>query len=144
MSELPSPSRRQAQPAETASEEAPASQSVEVCASSEEPLAVAFVLEDAYEMRTETEARAYLRARPALREVLGQLPEQARRHFGDGVRLALEVCPDREGSGPPELYAHIVTALPVDDAWDRMLALEEDWWLDAAGEEPVTLHVEFA
>ncbi len=107
-------------------------------------MAAAIALEDAYEIRTEAEARAYLGARPALLEVLGQLPEQARRHFGDGVRLALEVCPDREGSGPPELYAHIVTALSVDDAWDRMLALEEDWWLDAAGEEPVTLHVELA
>ncbi len=116
----------------------------DACSSSEEPPAEAVALEDAYEMRTEAAARAYLRARPGLCRALGQLPEQARRYFGDDVRLALEVCPDREGSGPPELYAHIVTALPVQDAWDKMLELEEDWWLDAAGEEPVTLHVELA
>lgn len=101
-------------------------------------------LKECYELRTPAAVHEYLRTKPVLADVLCRLPEQSRRHFGSGSRLALEVCPDREGSGPPELYAHVVTTLPPEEAWDRLLALEEDWWLDAVGDGPVNLHVELA
>ena len=76
--------------------------------------------------------------------VLEELPGQARQRFGGETRLALEVCPDYEGDEPPLLYAHVVTILSAVDAWDRLLLLEQEWWLDATESMSVNLHVEFA
>lgn len=101
-------------------------------------------VEEHYELRTPAAVREYLTARPELLGLLCQVPAQARRYFGADSRFVLDVCPDREGSGPPALFAYIVTPLSADEAWPRLLRLEEDWWLDAAGDAPVNLHVEFA
>lgn len=97
-----------------------------------------------YELRTAEAVCEYLRDSPDLVSVLEELPGQTRSRFGSETRLALEVCPDYEGDEPPLLYAHVVTMLSAEDAWDRLLLLEQEWWLDATESMSVNLHVEFA
>jgi hypothetical protein len=116
----------------------------ESCASSEESLDDIAASPQEYEFRNAAEVREYVREWPGLVGVLEELPGQARQRFGADTSLALEVCPDREGEGPPLLYAHVITLLSADEAWDRLLSLEQEWWLDATESMPVNLHVEFA
>ena len=101
-------------------------------------------IEERFELRSEGEVREYLRSRPELLDLLLQVPEHIGRRFGPDVRLALDIRPDREGFEPPELFATVVTDLPPEEAWERMWELDREWWIDAAGDKPVNLHVEFA
>lgn len=114
------------------------------CASSQESLDDITAALEGYELRTAEAVCEYLRDAPDLVSVLEELPGQARQRFGADTSLALEVCPDREGDGPPLLYAHVITLGSADEAWDHLLSLEQGWWLGATEDMPVNLHVEFA
>lgn len=106
--------------------------------------AVLRAIERAFELRSAVAVRECLRSRPELLDLLLQVPEHVREHFGPDVRLVLDMRPDREGFEPPELFACVVTDMPAEEAWDRMFRLDREWWIDAADEKPVNLHVEFA
>ncbi len=101
-------------------------------------------IEKRFELRSAGAVREFLLSRPELPELLLQVPEHVERRFGPDARLVLDLRPDREGFEPPELFACVVTDLPPEEAWDRMWELDREWWIDAAGDEPVNLHVEFA
>ncbi len=101
-------------------------------------------IEDVFALRSPAAVREHLDAHPGIAELLSRVPEHARRRFGADVRFVLDMRQDRDGSGPPELFAYIVTSLSADEAWDRMVELEETWWFDVVGDEKVYLHVEFA
>ncbi len=100
-------------------------------------------IEDVFALRSPAAVREHLDAHPEIADLLSRVPEHARRHFGTDVRLVLDMRPDRDGSGPPELFAYIVTSLSGKEAWHRMCELEEGWWFDAVGDLPVNIDVEF-
>ena len=101
-------------------------------------------IERCFELRPAGAVREFLLAHPGLPELLLQVPEHVARRFGPSARLVLDVRPDREGFEPPELFACVVTGLPPEEAWERMWELDREWWIDAAGDRPVNLHVAFA
>ena len=101
-------------------------------------------IERSFELKSSDAVREFLVSRPELLDLLLQIPEHIARRFGPDARLVLDLRPDREGFEPPELFACVVTGLPPEEAWGRMWELDREWWIDAAGEEPVNLHVEFA
>ena len=101
-------------------------------------------IERCFELRSGGAVREFLLAHPGLPELLLQVPERVRERFGSDARIVLDMRPDREGFEPPELFACVVTDLPPEEAWDRMWELDREWWIDAAGDKPVNLHVEFA
>lgn len=101
-------------------------------------------VERRFELRSAVAVREFLLSRSELLDLLLQVPEHIVRLFGPDARLVLDLRPDREGFEPPELFACVVTGLPPEEAWSRMWELDREWWIDAAGDEPVNLHVEFA
>ena len=101
-------------------------------------------IEQRFELRSAGAVREFLLSRPDLAELLLHVPERVKGSFGPDARLVLDLRPDREGFESPELFACVVTGLPPEEAWGRMWELDREWWIDAAGDEPVNLHVEFA
>ncbi len=101
-------------------------------------------IEHPFELRSAGAVCEFLLSRPELVELLLQVPEHIVRRFGSDARLVLDLRPDREGFERGALFACVVTGLPPEEAWDRMWELDREWWIDAAGDRPLNLHVEFA
>jgi hypothetical protein len=101
-------------------------------------------IERRFELRAPDVVRQFLSSHPGLVDLVLEVPGRVARRFGSEARIALDVRPDREGFEEPELFVCVVTGLLPEEAWPRMWEVDREWWLDAAGAEPVNLHVEFA
>ncbi len=114
--------------------------------SREEPMTRVRELEEVFEFRSPEAIAEYLGSRSTLSQVdlLLEVSARAKSYFGPECRFVLDLRTDREGDGPPELFAYVVTGMPASEAWNAMCQMETGWWLEAARGEPVNLHVEFA
>ncbi len=70
----------------------------------------------------------FLFAHPHLTDVLLEARTYLERHFGPSPRVLLQVTTDPETPGWEHLFASVRTALPLDDALDRLDELLEDWF----------------
>ena len=87
-----------------------------------------FELKDKYSFRDPRAIRRFLQAHPDLVGVLLEAPEHIDQHFVD-CELVLELSRNYCKSGRSLLFVYIRTALPVDDALDRLDALDDAWFL---------------
>jgi hypothetical protein len=85
-----------------------------------------------YILRHPDDVVEFLSRHSTLLELLEEAPRQVQRHFGDGMsRLVLEAVKDHEAEDDEELILFIQTALPIDQALQRLDRLDEEWWLEA-------------
>ena len=87
-------------------------------------------LERIYSLRNAAAVRRFLRAHPQLLEVLLEAYIHLQRYFGSKPQVTLEVVSDPEVEGLEELFAYILTDLPVDEAMARLDKLDQEWFLD--------------
>jgi len=72
----------------------------------------------------------FLHTHPQLIEVLLEASVYLQKHFGPDPQVTLEVVSDPEVEGVEELFAYILTSLPVNEALARLHRLDEEWFLD--------------
>lgn len=82
-----------------------------------------------YSFRDMLPVRRFLRARPQLIDVLLEAHTYLEKHFGPGPLVTLEVVSDPEATDWDQLFAYILTSLPVDEAQARLDRLDEEWFL---------------
>ena len=87
-------------------------------------------LEEIYSLRDAATVRRFLHACPQLVEVLLEARVHLQKYFGPDPQVTLEVISDPEAEGVDELFAYILTSLPVDEALARLDRLDEEWFLD--------------
>jgi hypothetical protein len=87
-------------------------------------------LEEMYSLRHAAAVRRFLRAYPQLSEILLEARVYLQKYFGPDPQVTLKVVSDPEVEGVEELFAYILTSLPVDDALARLDKLDEEWFLD--------------
>ncbi len=87
-------------------------------------------LEEIYSLRDPATVWHFLRTYPQLIEVLLEAPVHLQKYFGPDPQVTLEVVSDPEVEGMDELFAYILTSLPVDEALARLDRLDEEWFLD--------------
>jgi len=87
-------------------------------------------LEEIYSLRDAATVRRFLHACPQLVEVLLEARVYLQKHFGPDPQVMLEVVSDPEAESRDELFAYILTSLPVDEALARLDRLDEEWFLD--------------
>lgn len=87
-------------------------------------------LEEIYSLRNAATVRRFLHAYPQLVEVLLEAHGYLQKYFGPEPQVTLKVVSDPEGEGVEELFAYILTPLPVDEALARLDKLDEEWFLD--------------
>jgi hypothetical protein len=84
-----------------------------------------------YTFRRPEEVVDFLLRHSSLLEILEKAPEQIQRHFGDAISsLVLEAVKDPETEDDEELILFIQTALPIDQALQRLDRLDDTWWLE--------------
>jgi len=82
-----------------------------------------------YSFRDMPPVRRFLRAHPQLIDVLLEAHTYLEKHFGPGPLVTLEVVSDPEAVDWDQLFAYILTSLPVDEAQARLDRLDEEWFL---------------
>ena len=87
-------------------------------------------IEEMYSLRNVAAVRGFLRAYPQLVEVLLEAHIYLQKYFGPDPQVTLAVVSDPEVEGMDELFAYILTPLPVDEALARLDRLDEEWFLD--------------
>jgi len=87
-------------------------------------------LEERYSFRDGLAVRRFLLTYPHLIEVLLEAYPHLVKHFGPDPQVALEVISDPEVEGWAQLFAYIITSLPVDEALVRLDTLDREWFLD--------------
>lgn len=83
-------------------------------------------------MRDEREVVSFLTRHAQVVAVLGEIRQKIDDYFGPHTRVELEVVREPDEPNDDELFAVIVTQLPVQEARARLRQLDFDWWLDAA------------
>lgn len=87
-------------------------------------------LEEIYSFRNDAAVQRFLYSYPQLAKVLLEAHVYLKKHFGPEPQVTLEVVSDPEVEGWDELFAYILTSLPVDEALARLNRLDEEWFLD--------------
>lgn len=87
-------------------------------------------IEEIYSLRDPATAWRFLHTHPQLIEVLLEAHVYLQKYFGPDPQVALAVVSDPEVEGMEELFAYILTPLPVDEALARLNRLDEEWFLD--------------
>jgi hypothetical protein len=87
-------------------------------------------LEGIHSFRNAAAVRRFLHVYPQLVEVLLEAHVYLQKYFGPEPQVTLEVVSDPEVEGVEELFAYILTSLPVDEALARLDRLDEEWFLD--------------
>jgi len=90
----------------------------------------ASTLKTLYEFKDDL-AESFLRENPALSGLLFGAYGEVRKHFGSGVKMALEVVADPEAPGDRQLFVLIRTELPRREARAHLAELDRGWWLNA-------------
>jgi len=85
-------------------------------------------IEEFYCLRNATAVRRFLRAHPELTKVLLEVRAHLQRCFGPDPQVVLEVVGDPEVEGWDQLFAYILTRLPVNEAQARLDRLDEEWF----------------
>lgn len=83
-----------------------------------------------YSFRNVMAVRRFLRVHPQLTKVLLEAHAYLQKLFGPVPQVVLEVVSDPEAEGWSQLFAYILTGLPVDEAQARLDELDEEWFLD--------------
>ena len=89
-----------------------------------------YQLEEVYSLRDAAAVRRFLHACPQLVEVLLEAHVYLQKYFGPDPQVTLRVVSDPEAESMDELFAYILTPLPVDEALARLDRLDEEWFLD--------------
>lgn len=113
-----------------------ASQAVPASAAPE-PLERRFTFED------EKAVREFLKRHQALVPLLPEVAQQLSRYFDEQALPRLELVPDYEGDGEPELFVIVTTSLPIDEALARLRRFDDEWWLRAMDRAHGKLSVDF-
>jgi len=87
-------------------------------------------LEAMYSLRDRAEVEHFLQTYPHLINVLLESYPHLLEHFGSDVKVALEVVSDPEVGDWRQLFAYILTPMPVREALDRLDRLDKEWFLD--------------
>ena len=87
-------------------------------------------LEKVYSFRNAEAVRRFLQTHPHLIEVILEAYPYLVKYFGPNPQVMLEVVGDPEAEGLEELFAYILTSLPVDEALARLDKLDQEWFLD--------------
>lgn len=87
-------------------------------------------LEGIYSFRDAGAMRSFLKAHLQLIEVLFQAHVHLQKHLGPDPQVELAIITDPEVEDMDELFAYILTSLPVDEALARLDRLDEEWFLD--------------
>ncbi len=91
-------------------------------------------LEGMYSFQDAAAVRRFLQARPHLIEVIIEAHLHVSEVFGPHSKVELEVFSDPEVEGQEQLFANILTSLPIDEALSRLDRLDKDWFLDQLGQ----------
>ncbi len=83
-----------------------------------------------YPFRDVLAVQRFLRAYPQLTTVLLEAYAYLEKHFGPDPQVVLGVISDPEAVGREQLFAYILTSLPVDEAQVRLDRLDEEWFLN--------------
>jgi hypothetical protein len=103
------------------------------------------LLAKAYQFKDYAVVRAFLNSNAFLILLLREAHNKIKSHFGFDTEIGLEVFTDPESDDGQKLFALIFTALPVDEALERLERLDQEWWLDAItrAKERLNLDVEY-
>lgn len=83
-----------------------------------------------YTFRNVTAIRRFLHIHPRLIDVLLEARAHLQEHFGPDPQVVLQVVEDPEAENWSQLFAYILTDLPVDEAQARLEKLDEEWFLN--------------
>ena len=83
-----------------------------------------------YALRRPEEVLCYLRVNPFLLPLLVEAQDPIHKHFPQ-VTPFLDVVTDPEATEDSELVVSVPTALPPEEAMDRLAEFDRDWWLSA-------------
>jgi hypothetical protein len=87
-------------------------------------------LDTMYRSRDALAVRRFLRNHPHLIDVILEAYPHLMKHFGPATQFDLEIVSDPEAEGwDQQLFAYIITPLPVDKALARLEKLDEEWFL---------------
>jgi len=87
-------------------------------------------LEEVYSLRDAAAVSGFLHAHPQIVEILLEAEAHLQKHFGPDSQIELAVVSDPEVEGEEQLFAYILTSLPVDEALARLDRFDEEWFLD--------------
>ncbi len=93
------------------------------------PAASSYGLRELFEYRNHDKMALYLRMYPELTSFLEESRYYLTKHFGVAAKFTLEVVRDPEAQ-QQQLMVYINTALPVDQALQRLEKLDDEWFLD--------------
>lgn len=78
------------------------------------------------------EVDRFLTKNAFLVKVLNESVPTLQKHFGDEVKVQLEIFSDPDKTTEQELFARVLTRLSAAEALDLLDLFDEDWWLDAS------------
>jgi hypothetical protein len=87
-------------------------------------------LEEMYSFRDRTAVRRFLQAHLSLIDFILEARFYVSEVFGPDTEVELEVFSDPEVEGQEQLFANILTSLPVDEALGGLEKLDVEWFLD--------------
>lgn len=87
-------------------------------------------LKDLYSFRDMIAVQCFLQTHFHLIEILLEAYPYLEKHFESNFQVALEVVNDPEVQDRQQLFAYILTSLPVDEALSRLDSLDKEWFLD--------------
>jgi hypothetical protein len=103
-------------------------------------------LSKVYELKEPLNIVRFIIKYPGILPLLFEAPLEIRKYFLD-EKLVLKVISDIESSSWQKLVISIFTKESVDEAFNRLNLLDENWWLDATMSNPVgnqlSLGIEF-
>lgn len=103
-------------------------------------------LDELYILRERTEVIQFIEEHPSLAPLLLEAYGKIADLFGPYPHIFLEIITDPEAAESRQLVAFISTILPPNSALDRLMQLDEDWWLEvlegADGNLCITLEFE--
>jgi len=101
-------------------------------------------LAQAYRFRNAPAVATILCEQPALFRILKHAYELISKHFGQNPEVVLEVVADPEVAGAEELFAYVRTALPPEEALERLRRIDRDWGdVSEVPPYPFVISVEF-
>lgn len=102
-------------------------------------------LAKAYQFKDYSEVRAFLNSNAFLIPLLREAHYRIKSQFGFDTEIVLEIFTDPESKDSRKLFALIFTALPVDEALERLKRLDQEWWLDTItrAKERLSIDVEY-
>lgn len=87
-------------------------------------------VETLYSFRNVAEIQQFLQEHHVLVNFLIEAHPYVSKYFGDHPQIALELISDPEIDGSEQLFAYIVTSLPVAEALERLNNFDEEWFIE--------------